>query len=80
MACHSPSPGEETQHTVREHTGKNQGWLGGRETAGAWAKGFIVTSRGGNGQGKASRLRIGYLNNFGGFWIIRVVPSCLALR
>lgn len=30
-------------------------------------------------QGRVSRLGLASLNNFGGFWITGVVPSCLAL-
>jgi len=68
-------------HTHHEGThGKSQGWLGGRERGESLGKRLYCDLQGGNGQGKVSRFRIGYLNNFGGFWIIRVVPSCLALR
>lgn len=70
--------GEETHHTMKGHTGKNQGWLGGRETGESLGKRLYCDFQGGNGQGKVSRLRVGYLNDFGGSglsgWSLAVWP------
>lgn len=61
------SPHEEgSQHSTQGHTGRHQGWAGGRESGEMWARAFIVVFTGRKGRGKLNRLQVGRVEEFRG--------------